>query len=52
MGDKVPKEGVHHTCIACISIDSVMKMKKKNYTQVYLEEFKYKEEKETWIHRC
>ena len=29
MDDKVPKEGVHHTCIACISIDSVMKMKKK-----------------------
>ena len=23
-GDKVLNEGVHHTCIACISIDSVM----------------------------
>ena len=34
-GDKVPKEGVHHTCISCISIDSVMKMEKKNYPQVY-----------------
>ena len=34
-GDKVPKEGVHHTCIACISMDSVMKMEKKNYPQVY-----------------
>ena len=33
-GDKVPKESVHHTCIACISIDSVMKMEKKNYPQV------------------
>ena len=42
-GDKVPKEGVHHTCIVCISIDSVMKMEKKNYyPQVYLEECKYK----------
>ena len=30
-GDKVPKEGVHHTCIAWISIDSAMKMEKKNY---------------------
>ena len=38
--DKVPKEGVHHTCIACI--DSVMKMEQKNYPQVYLEECKYK----------
>ena len=28
-GDEVPKEGLHHTCIACITIDSVMRMKKK-----------------------
>ena len=41
-GDKIPKEGVHHTCIACISIDSIMKMEKQNYPQVYLEECKYK----------
>ena len=42
-GDKVPKEGVHSTCIAGISIDWVMKMeKKKNYPQVFLEECKYK----------
>ena len=27
--DKVPKEGVNDTFIACISIDSVMKMEKK-----------------------
>ena len=33
---------MYHTCIACITIDSVMKMNKKNYPQVYLEEFKYK----------
>ena len=37
-GDKIPKEGVHHSCIACISINFVMKMEKKNYPQVYLEE--------------
>ena len=30
-GDKIPKEGVHHTCIACITIDSVMRMEKNNY---------------------
>ena len=30
------------TCIACITIDSVIKMNKKNYPQVYLEECKYK----------
>ena len=42
LGDKVPKENVHYTCITCITIDSVMKMEKKNYPQVYLEESKYK----------
>ena len=26
--DMVPKEGVHHNCIVCISIDSVMKTEK------------------------
>ena len=41
-GDEVPKEGVNHTCIACATIDSVMRMEKKNYPQVYLEECKYK----------
>ena len=40
--DKIPKEGVDHTCTACICTDSVMKMEKKNYAQVYLEECKYK----------
>ena len=33
---------MHYTCIACISINSVIKMEKKNYPQVYLEECKYK----------
>ena len=36
---------MHYTCIACITIDSVMRMDKKNYPQVYLEECKYKEKK-------
>ena len=29
LGDKIPKENVHYACIACITIDSVMKMEKK-----------------------
>ena len=41
-GNGVPKENMHYTCIACISINSVIKMEKKNYPQVYLEECKYK----------
>ena len=37
----MPKENIHYTCIACITIDSVMKIDKKNHRQVYLEECKY-----------
>ena len=40
--DEVPKENKHYTCIACITIDSVMRVENKNYPQVYLEECKYK----------
>ena len=41
LGNNVPKENMHYICIACITIDSVMRMDKKNYPQVYLEECKY-----------
>ena len=40
--DEIPKGIVHYSCIACITIDSVMKIEKKNYPQLYLEECKYK----------
>ena len=43
--DEVPKENEYYTCIACITIDSVMKMENKNYPQVYLEEYKYRMKK-------
>ena len=42
MGNGVPKENMYYTCTACITIDSVMKIEKKSYPQVYLEESKYK----------
>ena len=41
LGNNIPKENTHYTCIACITVVSVMKMNKKNYPQVYLEECKY-----------
>ena len=44
LGDGVPQENMHYTCIASIPIDSVMRME-KNYLQVCLEERKYKIEK-------
>ena len=45
LGNEVPKENMHYTCIACITIVSVMRMDKKNYPQVYLEECKYRVKK-------
>ena len=33
---------MHYTCISCITIDSVMRMDKKNHPQIYLEECKYR----------
>ena len=42
LGNDMPKEHMHYTCIACITINSVIKMEKKNYPQVYLEECKNK----------
>ena len=38
----MPKENKHYTCIVCITIDSAMRMDKRNDPQVYLEECKYK----------
>ena len=46
LGDEIPKESMYYACIACITIDSVMRMRKKNYPQVYLEECKNKENKD------
>ena len=42
LGNDMPKENMYYTCIACITIDSVMKIDKKNHPQVYLEECKYR----------
>ena len=44
-GDEIPKEKIEYSCIACISIDSVLKVDKKNFPQVYLEQCKYKVKK-------
>ena len=45
LGNDMPKENMHYTCIACITIDSVMRIDKKNHPQVYLEECKYRVKK-------
>ena len=45
LGNNVPKENTYYTRIACITLDSVFKMNKNNYPEVYLEECKDKVKK-------
>ena len=45
LANGVPKENMHYTCIACITINSVMRVDKKTHLQVYLEECKYRVKK-------
>ena len=48
LGNDVPKKNMDYTCIACKTIDSVMRIDKKNHPQVYLGECKYRVKK----HKC
>ena len=41
-GNEIPKERNNYIYIAAICIDSVLKVDKKNYTQVFLKQCKYK----------
>ena len=45
LGNDLSKENMYYTCIACITVDSVIKMNKKNYPEIYLEQCKYKVKK-------
>ena len=40
--NEIPKGKNHYICIAAMNVDSIMKLYKKNYPQVYLEQCKYK----------
>ena len=42
LNNGMPKENMYYSCIACITIDSVINFNKKNHPQVYLEECKYR----------
>ena len=47
--DKIPKESVHYVCISVINIDSLLRIDKKNRTQTYLEQCKYKIKKREMV---
>ena len=51
LGDKIPKESVHHTFIACITIDSIMKMEKKSTSLFRRVQIQIKENKDDQIHK-
>ena len=42
LNNGMPKENIHYSCIACITIDSVINFNKINHLQFYLEECKYR----------
>ena len=44
-GGEIPKEKIEYTCLACTSIDSVLKVDRKYFPQVYLEQCKYEVKK-------
>ena len=40
LGNDMPKENMHYTCIACITIDSVMNIDKKNQCKYRVKKYK------------
>ena len=42
LNNGMPIENMYYSCIACITIDSVINFNDKNHPQVYLEECKYR----------
>ena len=47
LGNDMPKENMHYTCIARITIDSVMRMDRKNYPQVFFRRVQIQGERNT-----
>ena len=48
-GNEIPKERIHYVCIPAVFIDSLLRVDKKNYPQVYLELCEYKMKKRELI---
>ena len=53
LGDEIPKESMHYNCIACITIDSVMRMGEKElFTTLFRRmEIQIKKNKDNKIHK-
>ena len=44
LGDKIPKENKYYTCIACITIDSVIRIGKKRFGRMQIQKKKDKDD--------
>ena len=52
LGNDTPKENMHYTCIACITIDSVMRMDKKTSASFFRKmQIQNKENTDVQIHK-
>ena len=52
LGNDTPKENMHYTCIACITIDSVMRMDKKTSASLFRKmQIQNKENTDVQIHK-
>ena len=40
LSDEIPREGVHYACIACITIDSVVGIKKEKKKELSISSFR------------
>ena len=54
LGDQIPKESLHYACIACITIDSLMRMEKLSISlfrrvQIHIKEHKNAQIYKRWI---
>ena len=47
-GKKIPKENPSYKCLLFIMPDSVIKVSKKYYPQILLEECKYEQKYQNW----
>ena len=53
LGDEMPNEGVHYACIACITIDFVMRMEKQLSASLFRRmQIQNEENKDVWIYWC
>ena len=52
LGDEIPRESMHYTCIACITINSVMRREKKFSLSLFRRvQIQIKENKDDQIHK-